>query len=89
MGRTLKIVGIVVGVLIVLVVVVPFLVPVNQFRPTIEAKSFRSVGTQSRSGQPEFFAVERIAGGGQSVNRRRSEIQQCGVSEREVRQGGR
>ena len=39
MKKALKIVLIVVGVLIVLVLVVPFLIPVNQFRPTIEEKA--------------------------------------------------
>jgi len=39
MRKTLKIVFIVAGVLIVLVLVVPFLIPVNQFRPTIEEKA--------------------------------------------------
>ena len=39
MNKTLKIVLIVVGVLIVLVLVAPFLIPVNQFRPTIEEKA--------------------------------------------------
>jgi len=36
MNKTLKIVLIMVGVSIVLVLVAPFLIPVNQFRPTIE-----------------------------------------------------
>jgi AsmA protein len=44
MGRALKIIGIVVAVLIVLVVAVPFLVPVNQFRPTIEQKASAALG---------------------------------------------
>ena len=44
MGRILKIVAIVVGILIVVVVAVPFLVPVNQFRPTIEEKASAALG---------------------------------------------
>jgi AsmA protein len=44
MGRTLKIVAIVVGLLIVIVLVAPFLIPVNQFRPTIEAKASAALG---------------------------------------------
>jgi len=39
MKGKLRIVLIVVGVLIVLVLIVPFLIPVNQFRPTIEEKA--------------------------------------------------
>jgi AsmA protein len=43
-NRTLRIVAIVAGVLIVLVLVVPFLIPVNQFRPTIEQKASAALG---------------------------------------------
>src|SRR5260370_37974165 len=39
MKKTLKIVLIVVGVLVVVVLVAPFLIPVNQFRPMIEEKA--------------------------------------------------
>src|SRR5882762_9122748 len=44
MDKTLKIVLTIVGVLIVLVLVAPFLIPVNQFRPTIEEKASASLG---------------------------------------------
>jgi AsmA protein len=50
MNKTLKIVLIVVGVLIVLVLVVPFLIPVNQFRPTIEEKASAALGRQVQLG---------------------------------------
>ena len=50
MSRTLKIVAIVVGVLIVLVLVVPFLIPVNQFRPTIEEKASAALGRKVEVG---------------------------------------
>ena len=50
MSRSLKIVAIVVGVLIVLVLVVPFLIPVNQFRPTIEQKASASLGRKVEVG---------------------------------------
>jgi AsmA protein len=50
MGRTLKIVGIVVAVLIVIVLVAPFLIPVNQFRPTIEAKASAALGRKVEVG---------------------------------------
>lgn len=50
MSRTLKIVAIVVGALIVLVLVVPFLVPVNQFRPTIEQKASAALGRKVEVG---------------------------------------
>src|SRR5712664_2364558 len=50
MKKTLKIVLIVVGVLIVLVLVVPFLIPVNQFRPTIEEKASAALGRKVQLG---------------------------------------
>jgi AsmA protein len=50
MGRLLKIVAIVVGILIVVVVAVPFLVPVNQFRPTIEEKASAALGRKVEVG---------------------------------------
>jgi AsmA protein len=50
MNKTLKIVLIVVGVLIVLVLVAPFLIPVNQFRPTIEEKASAALGRKVELG---------------------------------------
>jgi len=44
MGRTLRVILIIVAVLIVLVLVAPFLIPVNQFRPTIEEKASAALG---------------------------------------------
>jgi len=50
MNKTLKIVLIVVGVLIVLVLVAPFLIPVNQFHPTIEEKASAALGRKVEVG---------------------------------------
>src|SRR5258707_8418152 len=50
MNKTLKIVLIVVGVLVVLVLVVPFLLPVNQFRPMIEEKASAALGRKVQLG---------------------------------------
>jgi AsmA protein len=50
MSRTVRIIAIVVGVLIVLVLVVPFLIPVNQFRPTIEQKASAALGRKVEVG---------------------------------------
>jgi AsmA protein len=50
MSRSLKIIAIVVGVLIVLVLVAPFLIPVNQFRPTIEQKASAALGRKVEVG---------------------------------------
>src|SRR5262249_29300791 len=50
MGRTLKIVGIVVVVLILLVVIAPFLIPVNHFRPQIEQQASAALGRKVEVG---------------------------------------
>lgn len=50
MSRSLKIVGIVIAILIVLVLVAPFLIPVNQFRPTIEQKASAALGRKVEVG---------------------------------------
>jgi len=50
MGRTLKILAIVVGLLIVIVLIAPFLIPVNQFRPTIESKASTALGRKVQVG---------------------------------------
>jgi len=50
MKKTLKIVFLVVGVLVVLVLVTPFLIPVNQFRPTIEEKASAALGRKVQLG---------------------------------------
>ncbi len=44
MSRTLRLILIVVGLLIVIVIAAPFLIPVNQFRPTIEEKASAALG---------------------------------------------
>ena len=44
MSRTLRYILIAVGVLIVLLIVVPFFIPVNQFKPTIEEKASAALG---------------------------------------------
>jgi AsmA protein len=49
-NRTLRIAAIVVGVFIVLVLVAPFLIPVNQFRPTIEQKASAALGRKVEVG---------------------------------------
>src|SRR5712692_4995550 len=50
MKKALKIVLIVVGVLVVVVLVAPFLIPVNQFRPTIEEKASAALGRKVELG---------------------------------------
>ena len=50
MSRSLKIIAIVVGILIVLVLVAPFLIPVNQFRPTIEQRASAALGRKVEVG---------------------------------------
>src|SRR5215469_16756608 len=50
MGSKLRVVLIVVGVLTVLILIVPFLIPVNQFRPTIEEKASAALGRKVQLG---------------------------------------
>ncbi|MGB2669699.1 MAG: AsmA family protein [Candidatus Acidiferrum sp.] len=50
MNRTLRAVAIVLAVLILLLVVVPFLIPVDKFRPTIEQKASQALGRQVQFG---------------------------------------
>jgi len=50
MGSKLRVVLIIVGVLVVLILVAPFLIPVNQFRPTIEEKASAALGRKVQLG---------------------------------------
>src|SRR5437899_1373180 len=50
MKKGLKIVLVVVGVLVVLVLVAPFVIPVNQFRPSIEEKASAALGRKVELG---------------------------------------
>src|SRR5271166_5507690 len=50
MNSKVRIVLIVVGVLVVLLIVAPFLIPVNQFRPTIEQKASAALGRKVEVG---------------------------------------
>ena len=50
MSRTLKWVGIAILALIVILLVLPFLIPVNKFRPTIEAKASEALGRKVQLG---------------------------------------
>lgn len=50
MSRTLRNILIAVGVLVVLLVIAPFLIPVNRFRPTIEEKASAALGRKVQVG---------------------------------------
>src|SRR5437879_13381083 len=50
MNKTLKIVLIAVGVLVVVVLVATFVIPVNQFRPIIEGKASAALGRKVQLG---------------------------------------
>jgi len=57
MSKSLRIVLIVVGVLVVLVLIAPFLIPVNQFRPTIEEKASAALGRKVTVGDLSFSLI--------------------------------
>jgi len=57
MSGKLRTILIVVGILIVLVVAVPFLIPVNQFRPTIEEKASAALGRKVEVGNLSFSLI--------------------------------
>ena len=50
MNRKLRLVLIIVAVLVLLLVIAPFLIPVNQFRPTIEQKASTAIGREVKLG---------------------------------------
>jgi AsmA protein len=50
MKRALRVTLIVVGIVVVLLLVIPFLIPVNQFRPTIEEKASAALGRKVQLG---------------------------------------
>src|SRR5947209_13075654 len=54
MSRTLRYILIAVGVLIVLIIAIPFFIPVNQFRPTIEKKASAALGRKVQVGNLGF-----------------------------------
>jgi AsmA protein len=57
MKGKLRIVLIVVAVFIVLVLIVPFLIPVNQFRPTIEEKASAALGRKVQLGNMSLSLI--------------------------------
>jgi len=50
MNRTLKIVGIVVAILLVIIIALPFVINVNSFRPKVEATASEALGRQVKVG---------------------------------------
>src|SRR5580693_3293900 len=54
MKRGLKILGIVVGVLIVIIIAVPFFIDANAFRPKLESDLSAALGRQAKVGNLSF-----------------------------------
>jgi AsmA protein len=57
MNRKLRLILIIVGVLVLLLVIAPFLIPVNQFRPTIEDKASAALGRKVQVGNLSLSLV--------------------------------
>jgi AsmA protein len=62
MNRNLRVALIVVGILVVLLIVVPFLIPVNQFRPTIEEKASQALGRKVQLGNLSLSLISGSLG---------------------------
>src|SRR5258708_3574326 len=60
MNRTLKIVAIVIGVLLVIVVVTPFFIDANAFRPKLESEMTDTLGRQVKVGN---LTLSLLSGG--------------------------
>ena len=60
MKRTLKIVAIVVGIVIVIVIALPFLIDVNTFRPKLESELTDALGRQVKLGN---LSLSLLSGG--------------------------
>ena len=60
MKRTIKIVAIVVGVIIVILIALPFLINVNTFRPTLESELTSALGRQVKVGN---LSLSLLSGG--------------------------
>jgi AsmA protein len=58
MKRAWKIAAICVAALVVLLIVVPFFIPVNQFRPTIEAHASQALGRKVQLGNLSFSLLK-------------------------------
>ena len=54
MSHTLRNILIAIGVLIILVLIAPFFIPVNQFRPTIEEQASAALGRKVQVGDLSF-----------------------------------
>jgi|SRR5579859_213618 len=50
MSRWLRTAAVVVGVLVVVLLIIPFLIPINKFRPTIEQKASQALGRKVQVG---------------------------------------
>src|SRR5579863_6168535 len=65
MKRLLKIVGIIVGVLILIVIALPFLIDANTFRPKLEAEMTEALGRQVKVGN---LTLSLFSGGVEADN---------------------
>ena len=87
--RTIRIIAIVVGILIVIAIAVPFLVDVNSFRPKLEGELTSALGRQVKVGNLSLSIFSGTCFRRQHIHRRRSGVQQGSVCDREVAQSRR
>ena len=74
--KTLRWLGIAVALLLVIVLAIPFLINVNQFRPRLEAALTQALGREVKLGDPEGFLYCRAASRPPtSTHRRRCRLQ--------------
>ncbi len=59
MSRKLRIILVSIGIFVLVLLLVPFLIPVNQFRPTIEEKTSAALGRKVRLGNLRLSLFSR------------------------------
>jgi AsmA protein len=64
MNRKLRLILVIAGVLVLLLLIAPFLIPVNQFKPTIEEKASAALGRKVQVGNLSMSLIGGLVGAG-------------------------